>query len=118
MHAKSGSRLDANREVRRIFVRHGVDTSKIQFSCQGKSLQLSGSLLKEGGHDLESNIVEAISQELVRMGIRINCDLDNWSIVEGTISKKGPKQPNAAKGNANKGSEAKGSANKLTLVKS
>lgn len=118
MHAKSGSRLDANREVRRIFVRHGVDTSKIQFSCQGKSLQLSGSLLKEGGHDLESNIVEAISQELSRLGIRIISDLDNWSIIEGTISKKGPKQQDASKGNTQKGSEAKAPANKLAIVKS
>ena len=111
MQQKTGSRLDTNREVRRIFVRHGVDTSKIHFSCQGKSLQLSGILLKEGGTDIESNIVEAISQELTRLGVRIVCELENWSFMDGSISKKASKQPEKLNEKAAKAGDIKNALN-------
>ena len=97
MSQKNLSRLEANKEVRRIFVRHGIDTSKIQFSCQGRSLALAGGLYKESGQEVESSCVEIILQELFRIGIKVgNCELVNWDITESSISKKGPKvAPNA-----------------------
>lgn len=92
MAMKSLSRLEANKEVRRIFVRHGIDTSKVQFSCQGKSLTLAGGLFKEGGQEVENSCVETIIQELSRIGVHVsNCELANWDITDGSISRKGPK---------------------------
>lgn len=87
--AKNMSRLEANREVRRIFVKHGVDTNKLHFSCQGKTVFLTGDLLKDGGQDIEQKHIEMILFDLERLGIRINCELGNWTISPGTISKKG-----------------------------
>lgn len=90
MVQKMLTRLELNKEVRRIFVRHGIDTSKIQFSCQSRSLSLTGALFKEGGQEVEIHVVEIVVQELGRLGIRVGgCELENWNIMEGTISRKG-----------------------------
>lgn len=89
MSAKVISRLEANKEVRRVFVRHGIDTSKIHFSCQGKTLLLTGALYKDGDNEVATNVIEAIVQELSRIGMKVNSELENWTISEGTISKKG-----------------------------
>jgi hypothetical protein len=82
------SKLEAIKEVRRVLVRHGVDTTEVHFSCYGKSLLLTGGLYKNGGLDLEMTTVEVIMQELNRVGLRITCELENWNITEGRISKK------------------------------
>jgi ABC-type transport system substrate-binding protein len=77
-------------------VRHGIDTSKIQFSCQGKSLLLTGALFKDGGNEVEAKAIEAIVQELSRIGVKVNSELENWNICEGSISKKGTAQSDSA----------------------
>ncbi len=58
------SKLEAIKEVCRVLVRHGVDTTQVHFYCHGKSLLLTGGLYKNG-------------------------ELDNWNITDGSISKKG-----------------------------
>lgn len=105
MAPKTVSRLEANREVRRIFVRHGIDTTQVHFSVAGRSLLLTGALYREGGQDVEVKIIDTVMQELARMGVAISCELENWIISEGSITKKGaaPVDPQAQ---ANKVKEA------------
>jgi hypothetical protein len=91
MAMKAMSRVDANREIRRIFARHRVSTSSLQFMCNGKNLLLTGSLLNDSGQELEQSVVDQVVQELSRTGLRINSELDNWNISEGAVSKKGGK---------------------------
>lgn len=85
------SRLEVNRDVRRILVRHGIDTTKLQFSCHSKSISLSGELFKEGGKDIDLSLLEALMKDFSRLGVRIICELSNWSITDGAITKKGNK---------------------------
>lgn len=89
MAVKALTRLEANKEVRRVLVRHSVDMNKIQFSCQGKNLTLSGGLFKDNGEEIDALILEVVMQELGRIGVRISADLENWVISDGTITKKG-----------------------------
>lgn len=114
MAVKTASRLEANKEARRIFVRHGIDTTKVHFSCHGKSLLLTGGLYKETGEDIESKIIEVIFQELSRMGLRITCELENWTFSDGSVSKKGPA---ATDPNQKEGTEANKNANSSNEVK-
>lgn len=87
----TASRSETNREIRRILVRNGVDTSKVQFSCSGRTIMLSGALYRDGGEDLAQVNIESICQAIARMGMSLFCELDNWSISDGSITKKGPK---------------------------
>lgn len=98
------SRLEANREIRRVLVKNGVDTTKLHYSCHGRMISLSGGIYKEGGKDLPTSNIESIFAELTRMGFHFNCDLDNWVITEGSISKKAAK---ASSTMANAGEEQK-----------
>ncbi len=98
MSSKNQSRSETNRELRRIFVRHGVDTSSLQFSCSGRTISLSGGLYKDGGKDLSVSNVETIFQEITRLGLHMYCELENWTVTEGMISKKGSHGPADNKG--------------------
>ncbi|MFA6235785.1 MAG: hypothetical protein WC635_00550 [Bacteriovorax sp.] len=89
MAPKTVSRLEANREVRRIFVRHGIDTTKVHFSVAGRTLLLTGGLYKEGGQDVDTKNIDTVMQELGRLGVTVSCELENWIITEGNITKKG-----------------------------
>jgi|GEM_PF-3584740 len=91
MAIKHFSRLEANKEVRRILVRNGVDTARIQFSCHGRAVNFTGILLKEGGKELEIHNVENVFQSLFRLGFQVHCEIENWTISEGMISKKSQK---------------------------
>ncbi len=93
------SRLEANKEVRRILVRHGIDTTKLQFSCNARSISLSGELFKEGGKELELTTMEALLKDFARLGLRIVSELNNWAISEGTVTRKGKHKTIEAAGN-------------------
>ena len=82
------SRAEVNRDVRRILVRHSVDTGKLQFSCSGKLLTLTGVLCKSDGKELEVKVMEIIVQDCAKLGLNIYCDLENWSVSNGAVSKK------------------------------
>ena len=99
MAQKQMSRLEANKEVRRILVRHGIDTGKLQFSCNARSLSLSGELYKEGGKDLDLVTMEALLKDFSRLGLRITSELSNWTISDGSITRKGKHKTIEAAGN-------------------
>lgn len=88
MAVKGPSRAEMNKDIRRIFVKHGVDTSRINYMCSGRTISLSGNLIKDGGKEIELSSVNVIVQDLTRLGLSIYCELENWSISEGAISKK------------------------------
>ncbi len=98
MAQKQMSRLEANKEVRRVLVRHGIDTTKLQFTCNARSISLSGELFKEGGKELEMITMEALLKDLSRLGMRIISELTNWVISEGTVTKKGKNKTIEASG--------------------
>jgi hypothetical protein len=106
MSSKNQSRSETNRELRRIFVRHGVDTSSLQFSCSGRTISLSGGLYKDGGKDLSVSNVETIFQEITRLGLHMYCELENWTVTEGMISKKGGHSQSDNKGAASNNSSS------------
>jgi hypothetical protein len=86
---KAPSRLEVNRDIRRIFSRHHVDLTNMNFSCHGKSVTLTGALRKDGGRDFSASEVDCIAQEIYRMSISILCELNNWDITPSGITKKG-----------------------------
>lgn len=88
MAVKSLSRAEANKEIRRVLVKNSVDTSKVFYSCSGRTISMTGMLVKEGGQELTANNIENIVREVARLGFSIYCELQNWSISEGSISKK------------------------------
>jgi hypothetical protein len=87
--SKPKSRLELNRDLRRIFARHRVDFALLQFSCHGRNVTLSGSLMKEDKRDFTASELEQMTQEVFSLKIGINSELDNWSISTGGISKCG-----------------------------
>lgn len=86
---KQPSRLEVNRDVRRILSRHHVDLTNLNFSCHGKSVTFSGELKKDGGRDFSASEVDCIAQEIYRMSLAIMCELQNWDITPSGISKRG-----------------------------
>jgi hypothetical protein len=92
---KQPSRAEINKDVRRVLVRHSVDTGKLAFSCSGKLLTMTGYLCKSDGNELDMKMLEVIVQDLARMGLQLYCDLENWSVSNGTVSKKASKDAEA-----------------------
>ena len=86
---KPPSRLEVNKDIRRILVRHSVDTTKLQFTCSGKLITMTGGIYGEGGKELSLSHIDAILKDISRMGMRVYCELENWAISDGSISKKG-----------------------------
>ncbi len=98
---KAPSRLEVNQDIRRILVRHSVDTTKLQFTCTGKLITMTGGLYGEGGKELALSNIDAIFKDFSRMGMRVYCELENWTISEGSISKKGGNTKEDPKSNPN-----------------
>jgi hypothetical protein len=69
-------------QVKWVLVRHGVDLSRMQFSCTKSSLYISGSLKKDPRGDFGELQVESLFNELDRLPWRldIRADLDNWAV--------------------------------------
>jgi hypothetical protein len=103
---KAPSRLEVNKDIRRILVRHSVDTTKLQFTCSGKLITMTGGIYGEGGKELTLSNIDAIFKDITRMGMRVYCELENWTITDGSISKKGGnnkgEQKNASSNQAKK----------------
>jgi hypothetical protein len=89
---KKRSRLELNRDVRRIFARHRVDLSLLYYSCHGKNVTLSGILMKEGKRDFTALELDQMSQEIYRLKVGIISELENWSISSASIIKRGEKK--------------------------
>lgn len=85
------SRLEANKDVRRILNRNGVDLSYTQYSVAGMDIRLTGWLCKYDGSDFSTVQVENLIQEFQRTlhGYTVSGDFENWSFTTDHISKIG-----------------------------
>ncbi|MCO4795399.1 MAG: hypothetical protein KC493_16890 [Bacteriovoracaceae bacterium] len=83
------SRFEVNKEVRRALVRNNVDMTKLSYSCAGRNLRISGSLLKDDGRDFTAMSIEKLVEDIGKSGLYIISELDNWNITDGSVSKIG-----------------------------
>ncbi len=88
---KKLSRFEVNKKVRRALVKNGADMSQLSFSCTGRSVNLTGSLLKEGGMEFSAMSLEQMLGDIHKVGVQVVSDLENWDICDGSISRKGGK---------------------------
>lgn len=89
---KAPSRLEINKDIRRILVRHSVDTSKLNFTCAGKTITMYGGIYGEGGKELSHSNVDAVFKDIARLGLRVYCELENYTVSEGAVMKKATKE--------------------------
>lgn len=82
------SRMEGNKEVRRVLARHGTDLSHLSYSCSGSEVRLTGSLIKTDGSDFSVQQVETLVQEFTRHlnGFAIHGDMDNWNFTQDHIT--------------------------------
>ena len=73
------SKAMISKDVRRVLARYQVDFTYLHFSAGMHSIHISGYLLKASGHNFSASVVQAMTQELLRIG-SIRCELDNWYI--------------------------------------
>jgi hypothetical protein len=75
------SRMEANKEVRRVLNRHGVDLSYAQYSVAGMDIRLTGWLCKSDTSDFNASQLESLIQEFQRLlpGYSVSGDFDNWN---------------------------------------
>jgi len=93
------SRYEVNRQVRMVLNKYGIDLTRIDYSCIGGTVYLSGELLKTYEGDIVPAMIESLFREIARLsGVRnVQSDLQNWNIsAEGnswqiTKSKKKPR---------------------------
>jgi hypothetical protein len=87
------SRLEANKDVRRILNRHGVDLSNAQYSVSGMDIRLTGWLCKHDGSDFGASHIEGMVHEFQRIlnGYSISGDFDNWNFSSDHITSVGGK---------------------------
>lgn len=79
--SKKMTRMESNREARRVLNRHHVDLAYCQYSCSGRDILLTGWLCKTDGTDFTGpqlvTMIEDFQRHLV--GYTINGELDNWN---------------------------------------
>ena len=82
------SRMEANKEVRRILNRNGVDLTYTQYSVGGMDVRLTGWLCRTDSSDFSANKVETMIQEFQRVlpGYSVTGDFDNWSFTTDHIT--------------------------------
>lgn len=83
------SRLEANKEVRRVLNRHGVDLGYAQYSVAGMDIRLTGWLCKTSdSSDFNGSMVESMIQEFLRVlpGFTVSGAFDNWSFSSDHIT--------------------------------
>jgi hypothetical protein len=75
------SRLEANKEVRRVLNRHGADLSYTQYSVAGKDVRLTGWLCKIDSSEFSAGQIETMVLEFRRIlpGYSISGECDNWN---------------------------------------
>ena len=76
------SRYEVNRQVRMVLNRHDIDLTKVDYSCIGGTVYLSGELLKSSEDDIAPAMIESLFKEIARIsGVRnVQTDLQNWTI--------------------------------------
>src|SRR5687767_6875451 len=95
--SKKMSRMESNKETRRILNRHQVDLAYCQYSCCGMEVKLTGWLCKTDGSDFIGPQIEGIVQEFHRhlVGFTVFGDFENWNFNSERISKVGDRQSNS-----------------------
>ena len=91
---KKLSRMEANKEARRILNRHRVDLAYAQYSCCGMEVKLTGWLCKHDGSDFIGPQIEAIVFDFQRHlpGYMVFGDFENWNFNSERISFIGERQ--------------------------
>ena len=76
------SRYDINHQVRMVLNRHYIDLTRIDYSCIGHTVYLSGELLKTSEDDLVPSVIENLLKEIARLSNvhGVQCDFKNWNI--------------------------------------
>ena len=76
------SRYEVNRQVRMVLNRYGIDLTRIDYSCIGSTVYLSGELLNTNEGDIVPTVIESLFREIARLsGVRnVQSDLQNWNI--------------------------------------
>jgi len=76
------SRYEVNQKVRGVLNCHDIDLTKIDYSCIGNTVYLSGELLKTNESDIVPAMIDSLFKEIARLpGVRnVQCDLQNWNI--------------------------------------
>lgn len=92
---KAPSRLEINKDIRRILVRHSVDTTKLHFTCAGKTITMTGGIYGDGGKELSHSNVDAVFKDIARLGMRVYCELENYTVSDGSVMKKASKEEEA-----------------------
>ena len=74
------SRMEANKEVRRILTRHLVDLSLAQYSVSGLEIRITGWLVKNDTSEFNAQGIENLIEEFQRRlpNYFISGDMDNW----------------------------------------
>jgi hypothetical protein len=74
------TRMESNKEARRVLHRHHVDLSYCHFFCSGRDLLLTGQLYKTDGSDFTGTQIYTMIEDFHRslVGYTINGELDNW----------------------------------------
>jgi hypothetical protein len=88
---KKLSRMEANKEVRRVLSRHYVDLSYCQYSVAGLEIRITGWLCKIDSSDFSASHIEGIVHEFQRRlpGYYVAGETDNWCFNTDHISYKG-----------------------------
>jgi hypothetical protein len=88
------SRLECNRETRRVLNRHGVDLTYCQYSCCGTEVKLTGWLCKLDGTDFNGAQIEAVLQDFMRVlpGMMVMGHFENWNFTTDHITFLGEKR--------------------------
>lgn len=91
------SRMEANKEVRRVLNRHYVDLSYCQYSVAGLEIRITGWLCKIDSSDFSATHIEGMVQEFQRRlpGYYVSGDTDNWNFTTEHISYLGSKNEDA-----------------------
>ena len=91
---KKLSRMESNKEARRILTRHCVDLAYCQYSCYGSEVRLTGWLCKIDGSDFSAPQIEAIVHEFHRYlpSCMIFGEFDNWNFNSERISFVGDRE--------------------------
>lgn len=87
------TRMEANKETRRILSRHQVDLAYCQYSCVGMEVKLTGWLCKTDTSDFNGPQIESMIHDFHRHlnGYNIDGDFENWNFNSERISFLGDK---------------------------
>ncbi len=91
---KKLSRMECNKEARRVLNRHQTDLAYAQYSCCGMEVRLTGWLSKTDGTDFSGPQIEAIIFDFHRHlpGYTVYGDFENWNFNSERISYIGEKR--------------------------